>query len=119
MSERDEPLDEQLDSATPWQALRAFTDARLALGRAGTSLPTREVLKFAQAHAAARDAVWTPTDFGAATSGVARHAGDSLAGPEPGRVPAPPGPGPPAASRLGGFAGIPGCPRARRADRRR
>lgn len=54
---------DDLEQPTPWQALRAFTEAHIALGRAGTSLPTREVSKFNQAHAAARDAVWTAADF--------------------------------------------------------
>ena len=29
-----------------WTALRRHTDARIALGRSGASLPTREVLRF-------------------------------------------------------------------------
>ena len=41
----------------PWRALSALTPARLALGRAGSGLPTREVLALALAHARARDAV--------------------------------------------------------------
>lgn len=54
----------------PWASLRRYTAARIALGRAGVSVPTSAHLAFQQAHAEARDAVHAPLDAQALLTGL-------------------------------------------------
>jgi ethanolamine ammonia-lyase small subunit len=57
----------------PWQQLKSFTRARIAIGRVGSSLPTSEVLDFGLAHAMARDAVHLNLDVEALEADILQH----------------------------------------------
>lgn len=52
-------------TANPWTDWRRFTPARLALGRAGSGMPTDETLRFGWAHAMARDSIHAALDVDA------------------------------------------------------
>lgn len=64
-------MTERTHLSDPWSALRRHTEARIALGRAGGSLPTAQVLDFGIAHAAARDAVNAAFDVESVQSSLA------------------------------------------------
>lgn len=67
-----------VDPQNPWLELRRLTPARIALGRTGTSLPTRAQLDFQYAHAQARDAVHLPFDHAALSAQLTERQRESL-----------------------------------------
>ena len=62
----------------PWIDLRRFTTARIALGRAGGSVPTQELLAFQMHHARAVDAVYTEFDRESLAGELAAEGIDSI-----------------------------------------
>ncbi|KKX68189.1 ethanolamine ammonia-lyase subunit EutC [Pseudomonas putida] len=66
------------DPHNPWLELRRLTPARIALGRTGTSMPTRAQLDFQFAHAQARDAVHLPFDHASLSEQLAERGRESL-----------------------------------------
>ncbi|UDI92284.1 ethanolamine ammonia-lyase subunit EutC [Pseudomonas sp. IAC-BECa141] len=67
-----------VDPQNPWLELRRLTPARIALGRTGTSMPTRAQLDFQYAHAQARDAVHLPFDHAGLSAQLAERRRESL-----------------------------------------
>ena len=61
----------------PWTKLKSFSAARIALGRAGASVPTGVRLEFQLDQARARDAVRRPFDAGALAAELAGLGGET------------------------------------------
>ena len=63
---------------SPWDDWRSVTPARLALGRAGSGMPTDEVLRFGWAHAMARDAIHAAFDADAVVGALRQQGWDAI-----------------------------------------
>ena len=70
--------DISLAPADPWQVLSRLTAARIGLGRAGGSVPTRPMLEFQLAHAQARDAVQHNLDVATMATALTPSGCDAL-----------------------------------------
>ena len=57
----------------PWDSLKKYTQARIAIGRCGTSIPTRELLDFKMSHAKAKDAVHIALNSLEVVAGLESH----------------------------------------------
>lgn len=68
----------KLTVANPWAGLKTLTPARIALGRAGTSIPTEPHLAFQLAHAKARDAIHHELDVDAVKNDIAALGADVI-----------------------------------------
>jgi ethanolamine ammonia-lyase small subunit len=64
--------------ADSWNKLRQYTPARIALGHAGTSMPTKPHLEFQLAHARARDAVHHELDIPALQAALQSRGMDAI-----------------------------------------
>jgi ethanolamine ammonia-lyase small subunit len=53
-----------------WESLKAFTAARIAMGRVGSSIPLKQSLDFQLAHAHARDAVYSVLNVDTLMEGI-------------------------------------------------
>lgn len=62
----------------PWDELKQFTQARIAIGRCGTSIPTKELLDFKLSHAKAIDAVNISLDSEALANEITTKFGISV-----------------------------------------
>jgi ethanolamine ammonia-lyase small subunit len=68
----------EIGNRDPWRELTRYTSARIALGRAGVSLPTQPLMQFQLAHALARDAVHRPLDAHALQQSLESHGWEAL-----------------------------------------